>query len=158
ERIRQRERLAPEETSAVAEQVAGALDAAHRAGLVHRDVKPGNILLAEPGDHAYLCDFGLAKRTSSLSTTQAGSFLGSVDYCAPEQIQGAPVDARTDVYSLGCVLFHCLTGEPPYRRENELAVLHAHLEEPPPAVSALVPSLPTAIDDVIATPLAKVPD
>jgi predicted Ser/Thr protein kinase len=158
EHIRQRGRLAPEETSAVVEQVAGALDAAHRAGLVHRDVKPGNILLAEPGDHAYLCDFGLAKRTSSLSRTQAGSFLGSVDYCGPEQIQGAPVDARTDVYSLGCVLFHCLTGEPPYRRENELAVLHAHLEEPPPSVSALVPSSPTAIDGVIATALAKAPD
>jgi hypothetical protein len=157
DRIRSRGRLSPGETLRTAEQIGGALDAAHEAGLVHRDVKPGNILLARPADHAYLCDFGLAKRTSSVSTTQTGSFLGSVDYCAPEQIQGSPVDARTDVYSLGCVLFHCLTGQLPYRRETEFAVLHAHLEEPPPKVSDVVPELPSSLDRVLATALAKDP-
>ncbi len=135
-RISVQRRLSPEETLRIAEQIGSALDAAHAAGLVHRDVKPANILLAEPGGHAYLCDFGLAKRTSSRGATRTGSFLGSVDYCAPEQIQGQPVDERTDIYSLGCVLFHCLTGEPPYRRETEFAVLHAHLEDPPPTLSA----------------------
>src|SRR2546430_1396444 len=125
--IRERGSLPPAETLRIAEQIGGALDAAHDAGLVHRDVKPANILLAEPGDHAYLCDFGLAKRTSSQGTTRAGSFLGTVDYCAPEQIQGGPLDGRADVYSLGCVLFHCLAGQAPFLRETEFAVLNAHL-------------------------------
>ncbi|TML20324.1 MAG: serine/threonine protein kinase [Actinobacteria bacterium] len=118
-------------------------------------VKPANILLAEPGGHAYLCDFGLAKRTSSRGATRTGSFLGSVDYCAPEQIQGQPVDERTDIYSLGCVLFHCLTGEPPYRRETEFAVLHAHLEDPPPTLSAARADLPRKLDGVVARAMAK---
>jgi serine/threonine protein kinase len=113
ELIRERGSLSQRETVQIVEQIAGALDEAHRAGLVHRDVKPANILLAEPGDHAYLCDFGLAKRTSSRELTQTGSFLGSVDYCAPEQIEGRPLDGRADVYSLGCVVFHCLAGHAP---------------------------------------------
>jgi serine/threonine-protein kinase len=158
DRIRARGRLAPEETLRIAQQIGGALDAANAAGLVHRDVKPGNILLAEPGEHAYLCDFGVAKRTGSVTTTQAGSFLGSVDYCAPEQIQGGTVDGRADVYSFGCVLFQCLSGELPYRRDTELAVLHAHLEEPPPTLSAVAPELPTSLDAVFATALAKDPE
>jgi serine/threonine-protein kinase len=157
DRIREHGALSAEETTRIAMQIGGALDAAHEAGLVHRDVKPANILLAEGGAHAYLCDFGLAKRTSSRGTTQTGSFLGSVDYCAPEQIQGGDVDGRTDVYSLGCVLFHCLTGEPPYRRENEFAVLHAHLEDPAPAVSSVRPDLPRALDGVLARAMAKAP-
>jgi len=154
-RISVQRRLSPEETLRIAEQIGSALDAAHAAGLVHRDVKPANILLAEPGGHAYLCDFGLAKRTSSRRATRTGSFLGSVDYCAPEQIQGQPVDERTDVYSLGCVLFHCLTGEPPYRRETEFAVLHAHLEDPPPTLSAARADLPRKLDGVVARAMAK---
>jgi predicted Ser/Thr protein kinase len=157
ERIRERGRLSPEETVLVAKQIGGALDAAHARGLVHRDVKPANILLA-PGEHAYLCDFGLAKRTSSRGTTRTGSFLGSVDYCAPEQIQGGAVDGRTDVYSLGCVLFHCLAGEPPFSRDTEFAVLHAHLEDTPPRLSILRSDAPRAIDPVLARAMAKEPE
>jgi Protein kinase domain len=133
ELIRERGSLSADETVRIVEQIAGALDEAHRAGLVHRDVKPANILLAEPGDHAYLCDFGLAKRTTSRELTQTGSFLGSVDYCAPEQIEGRPLDGRADVYSLGCVAFHCLAGHAPYLRDSEFAVLQAHLHDPPPS-------------------------
>src|SRR5262245_41128933 len=102
--------LGLDETVELAEQIGGALDAAHEAGLVHRDVKPANVLLADPDRHAYLCDFGLAKRTASRGVTRTGSFLGTADYCAPEQIRGEPVDGRADVYALGCVLFECLAG------------------------------------------------
>jgi len=156
--IRRQGRLDPEETLRIAEQVGGALDAAHAAGLVHRDVKPGNILLTRPGGHAYLCDFGLAKRTTSVTATEPGSFLGSVDYCAPEQIQGKQVDPRADVYSLGCVLFHCLAGEPPFRRDSEIAVLHAHLEASPRKVTDVVADVPAAVDEVLAAAMAKDPD
>ena len=156
--IRTRGELPVAETLRVAEQIGSALDAAHRAGLVHRDVKPANILVAEPDDHAYLCDFGLAKRTSSSALTRTGSFLGSVDYCAPEQIEGRPVDGRADVYSLGSVLFHCLTGVRPYARDTEFAVLQAHLTDPPPTVSAVRPGLPRSLDEVVATAMAKDPN
>src|SRR6266498_833420 len=110
-------------------QVASALDAAHARGMVHRDVKPANVLV-EPGaegeDHAYLADFGLTKHVESHSgITGTGQFLGTIDYMAPEQIEGRQVDARADVYALGCVLFECLAGSPPYRRESEVAVLWA---------------------------------
>ncbi len=155
--IRERGSLPPVETLRIAEQIGGALDAAHRAGLVHRDLKPANILVAEPGDHAYLCDFGLAKLTSSKGMTQTGSFLGTVDYSAPEQIQGLPLDGRADIYSLGCVLFHCLIGEAPFARESDFAVLQAHLAEPPPILSSVRPGLPRALDGIITTAMAKEP-
>jgi predicted Ser/Thr protein kinase len=155
--LRERGRLSPAETEQVAGQIAGALDAAHAAGLVHRDVKPANILLTAPGGHAYLCDFGLAKRTSSQGMTHAGSFLGTVDYSAPEQIRGQAVDGRADVYSLGCVVFHCLAGQPPYVRDSEVEALNAHLTEPPPSLTTLRPDLPR-LDAVIATAMAKDPD
>jgi serine/threonine-protein kinase len=158
ERIRARGRLSAAETVQIGGQIAGALDAAHARGLVHRDVKPANVLLAEPGDHAYLSDFGLAKRTSSRGTTRTGSFLGSVDYCAPEQIQGQALDGRADVYSLGCVLYHCLAGQPPYARETEFAVLHAHLEDPPPRLSESRPDLEASVDRVLDQAMAKSPD
>ncbi|HYZ19290.1 MAG TPA: serine/threonine-protein kinase [Gaiellaceae bacterium] len=156
--IRERAPLSPTETRRLAEQIGGALDAAHRAGLVHRDVKPANILVAESGKHAYLCDFGLAKLTSSKGATHTGSFFGTVDYCAPEQIQGEPVDGRADVYSLGCVLYHCLTGEAPFVRDTDFAVLQAHLSDPPPALSSVRPDLPNSVDEVIARTLAKAPE
>jgi len=140
------------------EQLASALDAAHAHSLVHRDVKPGNILLEESTDHAYLTDFGVAKQTTARGLTSTGHFLGTVEYAAPEQIEGGPVDARTDVYALGCVLYECLTGSPPFSHGTEHAVLHAHLVDPPPSVSRVRPELPQAFDGVIATAMAKLPD
>jgi serine/threonine-protein kinase len=144
--IREHGALSRADALRIAEQIGGALDAAHAAELIHRDLKPANILLAD--GHAYLCDFGLAKRTSATAVTQAGSFLGTVDYCSPEQIRGEPLDSRADVYSLGCVLYHCLSGEPPYARESEVAVLQAHLNDPPP-------SLAPDLDAVFARAMAK---
>jgi serine/threonine-protein kinase len=152
--LRARGALAPAEALHIAEQIGGALDSAHAAGLVHRDVKPANILVAEPGDHAYLCDFGLARGTRSEGLTETGSFLGSVDYCAPEQIEGRPLDGRTDVYALGCVLYHCLAGEPPFRRDSDFLVLEAHVRDLVPALREARPEL----DRVLATAMAKDPD
>ena len=140
------------------EQLASALDAAHAHSLVHRDVKPGNILLEESTDHAYLTDFGVAKQTTARGLTSTGHFLGTVEYAAPEQIEGGPVDARTDVYALGCVLYECLTNSPPFSHGTEHAVLHAHLVDPPPSVSHVRPELPHAFDGVIATAMAKAAD
>ena len=157
ELIRERGSLSPVDALRIIEQIGGALDAAHRAGLVHRDLKPANILLAEPGDHAYLCDFGLAKRTSSKGLTRTGTFLGTVDYCSPEQIRGEPLDGRADVYSLGCVLFHCFAGRAPYVRDTEIAVLHAHLMDPPPLLSGVRPDL-SSFDASLVKAMAKDPD
>src|SRR5690349_23535165 len=140
------------------EQIASALDAAHAHSLVHRDVKPGNILLEASTDHAYLTDFGVAKQTTARGLTSTGHFLGTVEYAAPEQIEGGAVDARTDVYALGCVLYECLTSSPPFAHGTEHAVLHAHLVDPPPSVTRLRPELPHAFDGVIATAMAKAPD
>jgi predicted Ser/Thr protein kinase len=149
-------RLESERAATLVSQVASALDAAHEMGLTHRDVKPANVLLAR-GDHAYLTDFGLTKRRDSgTDFTKTGQFLGSVDYAAPEQFRGDEVDARADVYSLTCVLFECLTGEPPYRREVEVASMYAHLQEPAPKATARAP-VPAAIDAVIARGMRKRP-
>src|SRR6266576_3973594 len=134
------------------EQLASALDAAHAHSLVHRDVKPGNILVEESTDHVYLTDFGVAKQTTERGLTSTGHFLGTVEYAAPEQIEGGSVDARTDVYALGCVLYECLTGAPPFSHGTEHAVLHAHLVDPPPSVSRSRPDLPQAFDGLVASP------
>ena len=155
--LREEGRLDPERTVALLEQVAAALDAAHAAGLVHRDVKPGNILV--DGDRAYVCDFGLARHVAAMSSlTGDRGFVGTIDYVSPEQIEGTAVDARTDVYSLGCVLYECLVGMRPYDRDSELSVVFAHLNEPPPKPTDVRPELPAAFDDVVATALAKQPD
>jgi serine/threonine-protein kinase len=159
--LREEERLEPERALRLVRQVAGALDVAHDGGLVHRDVKPGNILVAGAPDaeHAYVCDFGLARHVSSVgSLTGDRGFVGTVDYVAPEQIMGDSVDGRADVYALGCVLFECLGGEPPFERESELAVVFAQLNEPPPRLSDVRPDLPRAFDDLFRTALAKSPD
>src|SRR5438067_350966 len=137
-------------------QVASALDAAHTRGLVHRDVKPANILVG-PEDRAYLSDFGAVKELASAGTTRTGTFVGTLEYCAPEQIEGGEVDARTDVYALGCVLYEAVTGKPPFHRPSEVAVLNAHLHSPPPQVSKEAPDVPVALDPVISKALAKAP-
>jgi len=150
-------RLEPERAVELVGQIADALDAAHAAGVVHRDVKPGNILIDDEGA-AYVCDFGLARHVASVSSlTGDRGFVGTIDYVPPEQIEGSPVDARADVYSLGCVLYECLTGVRPFERDSELAVVFAHLNEPPPRPTDVNPDLPTPFDDVIATALAKRP-
>jgi serine/threonine protein kinase len=156
-------RLEPGRVLAILDQVARALDVAHARGLVHRDVKPGNILLAPPvldGDpeHVYLVDFGLARSDrDDRSLGGAGSFLGTPRYAAPEQAAGRPVDGRADGYALGCVLYECLTGQPPFPGGSDEAVLLAHLEAAPPRVTTLRPDLPPAIDRVVARALAKAP-
>ena len=138
----QRGRLDPADAIGILAQVASALDAAHARGLVHRDVKPSNVLLdtgARPdgSDHVYLADFGLTKRVSEeTGIGDDGHLLGTIDYVAPEQIAGEEIDGRADVYSLGCVLYECLVGQPPFRRDSDLAVVFAHLETEPPAPSA----------------------
>jgi serine/threonine protein kinase len=142
-------------------QTGRALDAAHGRSLVHRDVKPTNILLAAEPDaenplHIYLTDFGLTKRTSTqLALTNSGQFLGTLDYAAPEQIGGKAVDARTDIYALGCLLYECLTGQVPYTRESDVALMWAHLIEPAPRAHAVNPLVPPEADAIIAKAMAK---
>jgi serine/threonine-protein kinase len=153
-------RLEPARAMAIMSQVAGALDAAHARGLVHRDVKPANILMAPAapgsGEHCYLCDFGLIKEMDAeTALTATDQFVGTVPYVAPEQIEGRAIDGRTDVYSLGCVIFQCLTGAVPYEGRTGVEVLFAHLRDPPPPVSTLVPGLPPALDGVLARAMAK---
>ena len=155
--------LAPEQAVLVCGQAGRALDVAHRHGLVHRDVKPGNILVEhgadedEP-DHIYLTDFGITKHAASRSgLTATGEFMGTIDYIAPEQIQGRPVDGRADIYSLGCVLYECLTGRVPFAKDVDAAVIWAHVEEMPTTPSSLQPTLPRDIDEVISKALAKDP-
>jgi Protein kinase domain len=149
--------LAPARATRIVDQLGGALDAAHARGLIHRDIKPANVLLG-PGDHAYLTDFGLTKRAgASTGLSRSGQWVGTLGYVAPEQIRGERIDARADVYALGCVLFHALTGQAPYLRETEEATLWAHLHDPPPPASMLAPGVPAALDDVIERALAKDP-
>jgi hypothetical protein len=154
-------RVEPGRAAVLVDQVAQALDAAHAHGLVHRDVKPANILIAAQGgrEHVYLTDFGLTRHVvASQAMTASGALVGTVDYVAPEQVRGERVDARTDVYSLGCVLFHGLTGRVPYPEGNQIAKLYAHDSRPPPSARASVPGLPPALDDVIARAMAKDPE
>ncbi len=158
--LRREGALEPDRGIAIVAQVAAALDAAHDSGLVHRDVKPGNILVeTRPGgEHAYICDFGLARHAASVgSLTGDSGFVGTLGYVAPEQIEGGPIDGRADVYSLGCVLFECLAGSAPFERESELALVYAHLNDEPPQLSERRRGLPTALDSVIARALAKRP-
>jgi serine/threonine-protein kinase len=155
--------LPPARVAEIISQVSSALDAAHERGLVHRDVKPANMLLdSRPGSgrpaHVYLSDFGLSKGTLSTSgLTSTGTFLGTLDYISPEQIEGKPVDGRADQYALACAAFELLTGTPPFRRDEAMAVMYAQLSEPAPAVSSRRPDLPPAVDVVVAQALAKAP-
>src|SRR4051812_15079052 len=199
--LHQQGALNPIRAVSILGRVANALDTAHAAGLVHRDVKPGNILIEPPSakqqdEHIYLTDFGLTKQVDagtgdvagqfaatdppkahhheangpdpgpkgpdkeeasqpSRGITRAGYFAGTVDYAAPEQFRGEPLDGRVDVYALGCVLYECLTGRPPFRGEDEQHVMLLHLQTPPPKASAVVPGIPLGLDAVIARAMAK---
>lgn len=161
-RVAREGRLDPAEAARLIAQVGNGLDAIHAAGLVHRDVKPANVLLTGSGGdepHAYITDFGVARNVATQSgLTQTGRFVGTLDYVAPEQISGGAVDARVDVYALGCLLFKLLTGEVPFPRDTEAARLYAHLNDPPPAPSLYVPSLPMALDDVVIRAMSKQPE
>jgi serine/threonine protein kinase len=162
--LAQRGPLPPPQVVSMLTPVAKALDAAHAAGIIHRDVKPSNILVASgDADHAggtcLLTDFGfgVAPSRDIRRLTQAGTFVGSIAYAAPEQVSGEASDHRVDVYALGCVVCECLTGKPPFPRERLADVITAHLSEPPPAVSSRLHGLPLALDPVIARALAKDP-
>ena len=152
--------LDPVRAIRIVEQIAGALDAAHASNIVHRDVKPSNVLItSDEPEHVYLTDFGIAKWLGeSAQLTRDDGWIGTATYASPEQIRGEEVDGRADVYSLAAVLYHCLTAETPYPRENQTAIAIAHLSEPIPKPTAVNPHLPGAIDAVIATGLAKLPD
>lgn len=147
--------LEPARAVAILEQVAGALDAAHANGLVHRDVKPANVLIESTGGRVYLTDFGLAKRAGTSGLTRAGFFVGTLDYAAPEQIRGEEVGPAADVYAFGCLVFATLTGRRPFDRESDVAVMHAQLYDAPPAVSDLRPGLSPELDAVMTVALAK---
>ena len=161
--LKKRGRLQPDTSVFLLEQAARALDAAHRRGLVHRDVKPGNLLVergnegSDP-DHVYLADFGITKHLGGRTgLTSSGQFLGTIDYVAPEQIRGISVLGLADQYSLGCVLYECLTGRVPFEKDLDAAIIWAHVEEAPTMPTVLRPDLPPTIDDVFARVLAKRP-
>ncbi len=161
--VRKRGQVSPDRALFLVGQAARALDAAHREGLVHRDVKPGNLLIERGGDdddpdHLYLADFGISKHAMSRSgLTLTGQFLGTIDYVAPEQIVGTPVTGLADQYSLGCVLYECLTGQVPFRKDLDAAIIWAHVEESPARPSTVCAELPPGLDDVFARVLAKRP-
>jgi pSer/pThr/pTyr-binding forkhead associated (FHA) protein len=142
-------------------QVASALDTAHAMGLLHRDIKPGNVMIV-PGEpeHAYLTDFGLSKNVSSdsIALTAQGEFVGTIDYTAPELVLGKESDSRLDVYSLGCLFFECLAGQPPFNKERDVEVLYAHIQDPPPKITEKRSDVPPELDDVIAKAMAKKPE
>ena len=150
--------LDPARTLRLLAQVSEALDTAHDVGLTHRDIKPQNILIGSR-DHAYLADFGLTKAPDEAGRlTATGQFVGTIDYVSPEQIQGEPATARSDVYALTGVLYECLVGTVPYPKPAEAAVVYAHITEPPPKPTAERPELPAEIDEVVAKGMAKDPD
>ena len=160
--LKKRSRISPAAAVFQLGQAARALDAAHRKGLVHRDVKPGNLLIERGGDddpdHVYLADFGITKHVMSRSgLTSTGQFLGTIDYVAPEQIRGTPVTGLADQYSLGCVLYECLTGRVPFDKDLDAAIIWAHVEEMPPLPATLRPELPPEVDEVFSRVLAKRP-
>jgi YVTN family beta-propeller protein len=157
--LRREGALDPKRAVPIFEQIAAALDAAHRRGLVHRDVKPSNVLLDREGgrEHCYLADFGLTQSVSQRGPAD-GQLMGTVDYISPEQIRGDALDGRADQYSLACLIFQCLTGTVPYRQRSEVAALYAHLEEPVPKASERGAELPEALDAVLQRAMAQEPD
>lgn len=159
--IEEEGKLDPERTLKILRQVSGAVDSAHAAGLVHRDVKPQNVLLETCGgeEQAFLCDFGLTREAGAHTRlTRTGELVGSTHYMAPEQIEASrDIDRRCDVYALGCVLYECLTGRVPFEKDSEVGVLWAHMNSAPPSVTLRRRELPSGIDDVVARAMAKLP-
>ena len=154
--LHKEKRLEPARAARLVGQIAEALDAAHAAGIVHRDVKPANILI--DGETALLTDFGLMKDTrSTTQITQAGTVIGTFDYAAPEQLREGPIDARADVYALGGVLYQALTGKVPYPRETAAATMLAHLDSPPPSVLSVLPDASERLGAVVRRAMAKEP-
>jgi len=155
--------LTPPRAVSVISQMASALGAAHAEGLVHRDVKPSNMLVSRSEgldgmDFVYLVDFGIARLIGTGGITAVGTAIGSVDYMAPERFGTGPIDGRADVYSLAGVLFECLTGSKPFPAHEQVALMKAHLDNPPPRPSMLSPGVPRGFDEVIARGMAKAPD
>lgn len=158
--IREEGRFAGPRAVDLIDQLAGGLDSAHARSVVHRDVKPENVLVASPGrdEHAYLSDFGLAKALDEVSMTRQGTFMGTAEYMAPELAQEKPADELSDIYALGCLLFFALSGRPPYPRSNLAAALFAHVNAPIPSPRVTAPELPAAMDGVVERALAKAPE
>jgi serine/threonine protein kinase len=136
--------------------VGGALDAAHSVGIIHRDVKPRNVMLGG-ADHAYLGDFGLARGPGGGTLTGPGEVLGTIDYMPPENLEGEPATVAGDIYALSCMAFELLTGEVPFCADNDAAILYAHVTAAPPSLAARRPELPAELDEVVATGMAKDP-
>ena len=163
--VRQQGPLSVRRGWTIISQIAAALDAAHQLRLVHRDVKPANMLLdtsnrvagTHRSDHAYLTDFGISKQTQSAGVTMVGQIIGTLEYAAPEQIDGEPVDGRTDVYALACSTFELLTGEPPFRQRLGPALIYAQLSQAPPSLVQRRPELALSVDHVLAKAMAKAP-
>jgi serine/threonine-protein kinase len=151
--------LHPRRAAEIASEVAAALGFAHSQGVVHRDIKPGNVLLTATGQ-AKVADFGIARAMSSADEelTQTGSVMGTATYFSPEQAQGLAVDARADLYSLGVVLYEMVTGRPPFSGDSPLAIAYKHVQDPPPRPSTLVPDIPAGLEAIIMKLLQKQPD
>ncbi len=149
--------LGPARAAHIAEQVADSLAAAHAAGIIHRDIKPGNVMVGA-GDRVKVLDFGIARTQDAVTLTQTASVLGTAPYMAPEQAMGNPADARSDIYSLGCVLYEMLTGKPPFMAEVPAAVLHQHVRVAPKPPREINPAIPPALDALVLQMLAKAPE
>jgi serine/threonine-protein kinase len=150
--------LAPSEAARIAGEIAGALEVAHREGVVHRDIKPSNIIITPTGQ-IKIADFGIARASNAgADLTQVGMIMGTAAYLSPEQAQGATVDRRSDLYSLGVVLFEMVTGAPPFSGDSTHAVATHHVSSPPPRLRSRQPSLPTELDELVDRLLAKNPD
>jgi serine/threonine protein kinase len=149
--------IAVDDAIVILAAVADALDAAHAAGVIHRDIKPANVLM-DPGLRVYLTDFGLARDPTGFALTAPGQVLGTIDYMAPELLEGVRIGPATDIYALACLAVEVLTGQVPFPRDNDAATTYAHVMGSPPSVSERRPELPVALDDVIAAGMAKSPD